>query len=266
MKIRGAKVKELLQNAQFFFRTNPHLGPSIFLFCLGVLFLSTTKYTAASGALFGAGASLLGAWISDFNSRKKDEASKQVKEVEAVSYLSPELIRTIKRLIYIQHRAIVNYSMNASENNNRIKLGGSLSEGHIEPVALGDQKEDFLPYLPLLYPQAPQLQHLSGKKAVTLVLYYDSLFELEMFVKDWWKREGQLASNIFNNISHQSEKSLKLASDCIIEFGIEQKDNNNIDDNSLLVQISKSLESAIKTRERCYKDFEKATSYKKLNI
>jgi len=264
MKIQGAKVKELMQNAQFFFRTNPHLGPSLFLFCLGMIFLSTTKYTAASGALFGAGASLLGAWISDFNSRKKDAASKQLKEVEAVSYLSPELIRTIKRLIYIQQRAIVNYSMNASENNNRIKSGGSLSSGHHEPVALGDQKEDFLPYLPLLYPQAPQLQHLSGNKAVKLVIYYDSLFELEMFVKDWWKREGQLASNIFNMVSHQSEISLKLASDCIIELGVEQNDSNNIDENSLLSQINKSLESAIKTRERCYKDFEEATSHKKL--
>lgn len=64
-------------------------------------------------------------------------------------------------------------------------------------------------------------------------------------------------------ISHQSEKILKLASDCTIELGVEQNDSNNIDDNYLLSKIDKYFESAIKTWERCYKDFEEATSHKK---
>lgn len=48
-------------------------------------------------------------------------------------------------------------------------------------------------------------------------------------------------------ISHQSEKILKLASDCTIELGVEQNDSNNIDDNYLLSKIDKYFESAIKT-------------------
>lgn len=241
-----------------FFRTNPHLGPSLFLFLLGIIFLLTMKLAAVSGALFGAGASLLGAWISDFNSRKKEIASKEQKERDSIKSLTPELLRTISRVLYIQERAIINYCINASENNKNTELKMPIPPDIHDLVNLGDRKEDFIPYLPLLYPNAPQVKYLNGEKAVKLIVYYDSLFELELFVKDWWRRTGQLPSNIFNQISHLSEKSLKLALECLVEFNIDKSNGSFRQSGTLSEQITTALEMATETRERCYADFEKA--------
>lgn len=241
-----------------FFIANPHLGPSLILFLLGIIFLLTMNFAAVSGALFGASASLLGAWISDFNSRKREIESKIQKERDAIKFLTPELLRTISRVLYIQERAIINYSMNETENNKNADLGQPLNHEIHDLVNLGDQKEDFIPYLPLLYPNAPQAKYLDGEKAIKLINYYDSLYKLESFVKDWWRRPGQLPSNIFNEISHLSEKSLLLSLECLAEFRINKSDDGFPHSNTLSVKITNALDMAVKTRARCYDDFEKA--------
>lgn len=251
-------IMDLKTTALNFFKTNPHFGPSLFLFCLGVIFLTTTRFAIVSGALFGAGASLLGAWISDFNTRNRELNSKLQKENEAVQYLSPELLRTVVRLLHIQERAIINFSINFAENikNGEVRL--PLAPNIHDLVNLGDLKEDFLPQLPLLYPNAIQFKDLNGSKAIKLVLYYDSLFELEMFVKDWWRREGQLPSNLFNQISHISEKSLKLALECLAEFEINHSNHDTPHLGTIPERINKALADASQTRERCLANFEKA--------
>ncbi|MCH4197522.1 MAG: hypothetical protein LKJ78_21620 [Serratia liquefaciens] len=259
------KFKATRNSVLNFFSTNPHLGPSLLLFLLGIAFLLTMKLAAVSGALFGAAASLLGAWISDFNSRKKEIASKEKNERDAIKSLTPELLRTIVRVLYIQERAIINYSINATENN-KAELRLPLNPDIHDLVNLGDQKDDFIPYLPLLYPNASQVKYLDGAKTAKLVVYYDSLFELELFVKDWWRRTGQVPSNIFNSISHLSEKSLKLALECLVEFEIDQSDDGFHQNGTLSERITKALEMAIKTRERCYADFEKAKAKRKSNV
>jgi hypothetical protein len=251
---------DLKKKALIFIRTNPHFGPAMLLFCLGGIFLTTSRLAIVSGALFGAGASLLGAWISDFNTRKRESSAKIQKEEDAVQYLTPELLRTIVRVLKIQERAIINYRANSSENNKNGELRLPLNPNIHNLVKLGDLKEDFIPHLPLLYPNASQFKDLSGNKAIKLVLYYDSLFELQMFVKDWWRREGQVPSNLFNQISHLSENSLKLALDCLAELGI----NNSIYDSphtgTVPERISEALTYASQTRERCHADFLKAKS------
>lgn len=251
-------IMDLKTTVLNFFKSNPHFGPSLFLFCLGAIFLTTTRFAIVSGALFGAGASLLGAWISDFNTRKRELNSKYQREIEAIQYLSPELLRTIVHLLHIQGRAIINFNMNFSENikNGEVRL--PLNQNIHDLVDLGDLKEDFIPHLPLLYPNASQFKDLNGSKAIKLVLYYDSLFELEMFVKDWWKREGQLPSNLFNQISHLSEKSLKLALECLAEFDITHSSYDTPRSGTISEKINKALEDALQTRERCSANFVKA--------
>jgi hypothetical protein len=256
------KIRELLDNSLLFFRKNPHLGPSLFLFLLGISFLTTNSFSAVSGALFGAGASLLGAWISDFNTRKKDSESKIQKEKDAVKYLTPELLRTIDRVIYIQNRAIINYSKNARDWHKKGLPGLPFDEKIHEQVNLGDQKEDFIPYLPLLYPNAAQFKDLNGEMAIKLVVYYDSLFELEMNTKDWWKRLGQLPANIFGQISHLSEKSLKRALECLVEFDLESIVTGSPLLGTISERIKTSLEKADQIRAHCYADFEKAKAKK----
>lgn len=252
------KVKNALHSVSFFFRTNPHLGPSLLLFTLGIIFLLTMKFAAVAGALFGAGASLLGAWISDFNLRKKEVESKKRKESDAEKYLTPELLRTVARVLNIQDRAIINFSSTARENNRGGVLTYPLNPDVQDVVNLGDAKEDFLPYLPLLYPNVPQFIDLPSSKAIKLIAYYDSLFDLETFVKDWWKREGQVPSNIFNYISHQAEHSLRLALECLTEFQIQDSIYGRGHSQSISSRIKSALEQAVKTREYAAADFAKA--------
>ncbi|QOV68204.1 hypothetical protein [Citrobacter sp. BDA59-3] len=109
----------------------------------------TVKFSAVAGALFGAGASLLGAWISDFNSRKKEIESKKQKENDAEKYFAPELLRTVAKILYIQDRATVNYGATFREYIRKGALTYPLEPSIRNVLNLGDKKEDFLPYLPL---------------------------------------------------------------------------------------------------------------------
>lgn len=194
-----------LVTAFAFARKNPHMGLSVLLFIVGVGSLYASVPTL-SGALFGAGASLLGAWVTELNNRRSHAEDKARREAEARRYLSPELNRIIERVLYIHSRAIPNFTT-ASVGN------------EVKP---NDLREDFIPYMPVLYPNAPQFRDLSGDDATALITFYDSLYALEKFVNDWWGREGQLPVNIFNMIMKLATDSLELAGDCIERFELEK--------------------------------------------
>lgn len=175
------------------------------LFTVGAALLATRLSTVA-GALFGAGASLLGAWVSELNNRRSLAEEKTQREASARRYFAPELHRIIERSIYIHERSIVNF------------ISASAST-HIEPT---DQQEDFIPYMPVLYPAAPQLRDLPADEAVALIAFYDSLHAIDKVVQDWWRREGQLKVNFFNMILHLGTKNLTLAETCIQKFKLEE--------------------------------------------
>ena len=128
------------------------------------------------------------------------------RQSDARKYLAPELQRTIERVLYIHGRANVNFVSHSADDG----------------VKPNDQKKDFLPYWPSLYPNAPQVRELRDEDAATLISYYDSLHSLNDHVNDWWEREGQLPKNIFNSFLHDASKSLKLALICIEKFELEE--------------------------------------------
>lgn len=198
------RIKSLLAAALNFVRKNPHMWLAALLFTIGILFLSSEVPTI-SGALFGAGASLLGAWVTELNSRRSNAEDKAKREFDARRYLAPELNRTIDRVLYIHQRAIPNFSI--------ASLG--------QKIQTGDLQEDFIPYMPVLYPNAPQFRDLSGDDATALIAFYDSLHTLERFVCDWWQRDGQLSVNIFNMILTHAHQSLVLAETCIQRFELD---------------------------------------------
>jgi len=186
-------------------KRNPQIGLSVGLFVVGgiaVPFLPTL-----AGASFGAGASLLGAWIKEFHDRSSEKEKREKSQADAKEYLAPELYRTIERLLYIHDRAVPNFI-------------GASTESDIKP---NDLKEDFIPFWPVLYPNAQQFRDLPGEEAVALVSFYDSLHALGDFVKDWWGREGQLPVNIFNMILHSTERSLRLAQVCVDKFALDKR-------------------------------------------
>ncbi len=188
-----------------FVRKNPHMVLSVSLFTAGLVFLQTNVPTIA-GALFGAGASLLGGWVTELNTRRSRSEDKARREADARRYLAPELNRTIERVLYIHQRAIPNFTSASAEHE-------------IKP---NDLQDDFIPYMPVLYPNVPQFRDLSGDDATALIAFYDSLHALDKFVKDWWGREGQLPVNIFNRIMTLANDSLALAVVCIERFELEK--------------------------------------------
>jgi hypothetical protein len=182
---------------------NPQLCLSAGLFAAG---LATVPFMPPlAGALVGAGAALLGTWITEWQKRRTADEEKAQKQAEARRYLVPELHRTIERVLYIHGRAVSKFV--------------SASVGHTADT--GDAKEDFIPYAPVLYPTAPQFMSLPGDDAIALIAYYDSLHALEKSATDWWERAGQLPVNIFNMILHHADKSLELALACIDRFDVE---------------------------------------------
>ena len=124
----------------------------------------------------------------------------------AKRYLAPELQRTIERALYIHGRAIANFICYSADNT-------------IKP---NDQKRDFLPYWPTLYPNAPEVRQLPREDIAALVDFYNSLHSLNDHVNDWWEREGQLPVNLFNSFRNDASKSLTLALNCIEIFKLEE--------------------------------------------
>lgn len=196
--------RERAERALHYVQRNPQMGLSGGLFCVGMLTVS--HFPPLAGALFGAGASLLGAWITELHNRSSQVEKLRQLQSDARQYLAPELHRTIERVLYIHERAIPNFTCASAEND-------------IKP---NDIQEDFIPYWPVLYPNAQQFRDLSGEDAIALVSFYDSLHALGDFVTGWWDRDGQLPVNIFNMILHHADKSLKLAQVCIEKFELEK--------------------------------------------
>ncbi|MFH0785018.1 MAG: hypothetical protein V2B20_24100 [Pseudomonadota bacterium] len=226
------RVRSTTLSVFTYVRKNSHMGLAVLLFMIGIVFLFT-KISIISGALFGAGASLLGAWVTELNNRHSNAVDKERRESDARRYLAPELNRTIERVLYIHKRANVNFSC-----------------ASVEQDKPNDSKEDFIPYMPILYPSVPQVGDLTSDDATAIIAFYDSLHVLDKFVTDWWEREGQLTVNIFNMILTSADESLVLAEACIQKFELEKLHPPKYESwGTLSSRIECSKESARKTRE-----------------
>lgn len=197
------ELKPDISEALDYLQRNPHLVLSAALFLAGIFGL-ISGIPAIAGALFGAGAALLGAWITLTTTQRASATEKARRESDAKRYLTPELKRVIDRLLFIHQRALANYSTAA-----------------MEQVQPNDIQADFFPYMPVLYPNAPQFHDLTGDDAVSLIGFYDSLYDLEMMVKDWYGRPTQLQVNIFNVILAKVDFGLQMAQTCVTRFGID---------------------------------------------
>jgi hypothetical protein len=220
-----------LPRAFSYVQKNPQLGLAAVLFCAGVVALAT-HIAALAGALFGAGATLLGTWITEFNNGRVAAEERLQRHGQARQYLAPELRRAIVRALHIHERAIANFISASAEHE-------------IKP---DDLKVDFIPSWPVLYPNAPQVHELSGEEAVALIAFYDSLHSLAEIVNDWWEREGQLPVN--NAILHSADES-KLALVCVEKFGLEQLyPPRNEPVRTISSRIERSLSTVVKAREQ----------------
>lgn len=198
-----------VQKIVCFVRDNPNLALASLLFFMGILFIFS-PLMVISGALFGAGAALLGGWVTQINERRAYAEKQKRLELEALRKLRPELQRVVERVLFIHQRATVNFTSSSVAHSN--------GEANFKPH---DLRHDFIPHMPVLYPASPLLNYLGGDEAVALIAFYDSLQSLLRLVDEWWARQGQLPVVIFLAILNSSKESLRLAETCIDKFGVE---------------------------------------------
>ena len=225
-------------------------NPQLFLAsCLATGGILTVFFVPPlGGALVGAGASLLGAWMTEWNKKNSADIEKTSKQAEARQYLVPELTRTIERVIYIHSRAIPNFITASTQTKQEMK--GFKAEA----LTTGDLREDFIPFHPVLYPNSERFRDLPGADAVALVAFYDSLHSLNNLVVDWWQRPGQLSVNVFNSILHKTDDSLRLALACIGRWDSAHTPSNSL--GALTSKIEATMSHAVQAREAHIKRFE----------
>lgn len=202
---------DYLKTLYRFALSNPHLLLSIFLFGTGAAVAFTTLPTLA-GALIGGGASLLGAWISDLNTRRQQVEKRKALEADAKRFARPELYRTIEKLLHIHSRALVNY--NIWYQVEIIKKSDVFMD-------TGDAQIDFIPFLPVLYPNFENMKNLPSEELYALIRFYDSLNSIKEHTLRWWDREGQLKTNIYNGILQNARQSLDFALRCLEIFELD---------------------------------------------
>lgn len=230
--------------------SNPHLTLAFMLFGSGAA-LAFTELSTLAGAMIGGGATLLGSWISDFNTQRQEIKKKKEQEQDAKMFAQPELYRTIEKLLTIHSRALVNY------NN---WLEADLHKRNNIITDTGDIKNDFIPILPALYPNFEYIKHLPSKELFCLISYYDSLNELKDAALRPWDREGELKSNTFNWILQNAHSSLQQALNCIELFDL---DNSTIQKHSGSKPLKKRIEHENEKYTQQMKRFEKAITSKK---
>ena len=230
---------QLAKNAKYvvgYLSKNPHLVLSCLLFIFGATLIST-KASMVAGALFGAGASLLGAWITEFNSKRSREQDRIKQESDARKYLAPELRRIIERTLHIHDRTVGSVKASSAYSVYAAITPSKNIPPDIKKTVSKDFMEDISPYLPVLYPNVEQFKHLTSSDAVALIAFYDSLYELDAIIKGWWEREARLQVNIYFQIVQKSNASLELALDCVRKFGL---DDNYLQKISLSERIKES--------------------------
>lgn len=221
-------IRALWKSAQ----RNPHLTLAFVLFSFGVI-AGACDFSTFAGALFGAAASLLGAGVTEFNTKRTKEQEKLSGQADARRYFSPEIKRVAESVLRIHERACVGFSCASFDSGTKPN----------------DLKEDFLPSYPVLYPSAPAFADLLSEDASSLIDFYDSLNVLKHSVENWWEREGQLPANIFNSFLHDAERSLRLALICLERFEIDQNYPPQYESwGTLSSRVERALDFAEKTR------------------
>lgn len=215
-----------VKNAFLYLSKNPHLALSCLLFIFGATLIST-KASMVAGALFGAGASLLGAWITELNTKRSKEQDRIKQESEARKYLAPELRRIIERTLHIHNKAIGSVQASSAFDVYAAITPSKNIPPDMKQYVSRDLMEDMNPYLPVLYPNVEQFKHLTNSDAVSLISFYDSLNELDAIIKGWWEREARLSVNIYYPIVYKSSKSLEFAIKCVEKFDLDTQFPHN---------------------------------------
>lgn len=185
----------------------PHLLAATVVFLLGLAailsgFPTRLSSTTLAGALFGAAASFIGAWVSERNRAIAEQRAKARQMEMARNYFSPELARAIRRHVWILDRLVANFSMTSMD-----KL-----------MPQTEPWEAFRPMRPVLFPSAPMFRELSDEDAVALIDFYDSLQGVAETIDGWTATAVPQEVNSWNMLMQSVCGGLRLAALAVERF------------------------------------------------
>jgi hypothetical protein len=189
------------------FNKQPHLSSAVIAFALGLLailigFPTRQGSTTFAGALFGAGAAFIGAWVAEKN-RGTAEKAAEVRRMEAARvYFTPELARIVAQQIWVLGRLVPNFTM--------------ASVG--KPMPQVETWETFRPRRPVLYPVAAQFKDLSEGDATALIDFYDSVHGIAETIEFWIETKTPQEVAAWNALMQAVRDSLRLGEVAVRRF------------------------------------------------
>lgn len=189
------------------FNKQPQLTSAAAVFLLGLLAILTglpTRLgsTTLAGALFGAGASFIGAWVAERNRTASERTAETRRMESARNYFAPELARIIGQQVWVLDRLTANFSM--------ASVGKPMPQ--IEPW------ETFKPRRPVLYPAAPQFRDLSEGDATALIDFYDAVHGVGETVEHWVETKTPQEVNAWNVLMQSVRDGLRHAAVAVERF------------------------------------------------
>jgi hypothetical protein len=189
------------------FNRQPQLASAGAVFLLGLLAIFTglpthLGSTTLAGALFGAGASFIGAWVAERNrvTAKKNAEARRMQAARV--YFTPELARIIGQQVWALDRLVANFIMASVD----------------KPMPQVEPWETFRPRRPVLYPAAAQFRDLSDSDATALTDFYDSVHGIAETIENWLETKTRQEINTWNVLMQSVRDSLRLGAVAVESF------------------------------------------------
>jgi hypothetical protein len=189
------------------FKKQPHLSSAALVVGLGflaILFQLPTKDGSVSlaGALFGAGAAFIGAWVTENNRAAAEKADDERRKEAARLYFTPEFARIVAQQVNIMGRLVPNFI--------------AASVGRAMPQV--ETWEVFRPARPVLYPTAVQFRDLSEADAAALINFYDSVHGIAETIDKWIETTQQQEVNAWHFLMQSVQNSLSIGAIAVTQF------------------------------------------------
>ena len=218
------------------FNIQPHLSLAAIVFASGFLailihFPTQQGSTTLAGALFGAGAAFIGAWVTEKNRTASEKIAEERRMEAARVYFTPELARIVAHQIHVLGRLVPNFSM--------------ASVG--KPMPQVETWESFRPRRPVLYPTAVQFRDLSEADATSLINFYDSVHGVAEMIDTWIETNTPQEVNSWNVLMQTVHDSLNLGEIAVRRFCPERQLSPIMPASGTLIQNIERTGSMVQT-------------------
>lgn len=208
----------------------PYLSSAILALVCGFLaiwahFPTVESSAALAGALFGAAAAFIGAWVSEQNRAVREGASRARDMEVARAYFAPELARIVARQSEILSRAVVNFIMASAK----------------KPMPKVEPWESLRPQRPVLYPSARQFRDLSAEDATALISFYDSTHAIAELLDTWVATKMEQDVNTWRFLMGTIRASLDLGASAVMRICPEHPLSPSMPPATLIASVKQAV-------------------------